>query len=88
MTEPNVVLPKSNIEIKYNFTQNIECVSMRIEIIFLTLFTNCQFRVSLYDKLDNFVKSYIFMLEGDEYLAWNNDDQYIIDWIKSKLPIP
>jgi len=75
----------SNISINYTFSQRIECVSMRIEITQLNLFKDCHISVLLYDINDIFVKSFTYRLEGDEYLAWNNDDQYIINWITAKL---
>jgi hypothetical protein len=77
----------SNTPINYDYTQNVNCVSMLIETNALTLFSKCSFVVSLKDVSGNVVIRYVLDLEGEEYNNWSNDDQYVINWIKTKLNI-
>jgi hypothetical protein len=77
----------SNTPINYDYTQNVNCVSMLIETNALTLFSKCSFVVSLKDASGNVVIRYVLDLEGEEYNNWSNDDQYVVDWVKTKLHI-
>ncbi len=42
-------------------------------------------QVWCYTVDDNFVGSFIYKVEGEEYSLWGNDDKYIDDLIKSKV---
>ena len=41
--------------------------------------------VLLYSTEDNLTETKIYTLEGVEYQAWGQDDDYIINWVKAKL---
>jgi hypothetical protein len=60
---------------------------MLIETNALTLFSKCEFVVSLLDASGVVVIRHFLVLEGEEYLAWGGDDQYVVDWVKTKLGI-
>ena len=77
----------SNIPVNYDYTQNVNCVSMLIETNALTLFSKCTFIVSLLDASGNLVIRHVLDLEGEEYTLWGGDDQYVVDWVKAKLNI-
>jgi len=77
----------SNTPINYDYTQSVNCVSMLIETNQLTLFSKCIFCVSLLDASGVVVIRYFLDLEGEEYALWGGDDQYVINWIKTKLNI-
>lgn len=77
----------SNTPINYDYTQSVNCVSMLIETNQLTLFSKCIFCVSLLDASGGVVIRYFLDMEGDDYLAWSNDDQYVVDWVKGRLGI-
>jgi len=77
----------SSIPINYTFTETSTITSMKIEISQLILFSSCQFRVYLFDKDDNVVKCQILNMSGVDYQAWEANDQYVIQWVKSQLEI-
>lgn len=77
----------STTPIEYVYTQNVECVSMRIETNNLTLFQSCVFSVSLLDANNNVVKVHILDMTGDDYTNWGGDDSYVVNWVKAKLNI-
>jgi len=77
----------SNTPINYDYTQSVNCVSMLIETNQLTLFSKCIFCVSLLDASGGVVIRYFLDLEGEEYALWGGDDQYVVDWVKTKLNI-
>lgn len=58
-----------------------------IFIINLELFKSVDVDVHFYNELDGIgvidVKS--LKLEGDDYLAWSNDDSYIVTYVVNKL---
>jgi hypothetical protein len=41
--------------------------------------------VTLFDENGAGVGARSYTVEGDEYLAWNNDDQYLISLVAQKL---
>jgi hypothetical protein len=57
----------------------------KIYVVGLDLFTSVTLSVTLYDENSNAVGNRSFVVEGAEYLAWNNDDQYLIDLVAQKL---
>jgi hypothetical protein len=64
-------------------TKNI--VSFKVYVVGIELFTSVTLSVTLYDENSNAVGNRSFVVEGAEYLAWNNDDQYLIDLVAQKL---
>lgn len=77
----------SSIPINYTLTQSSNITSMKIEITQLILFTSCQFRVTFFDENGNIAKSQILNMNGAEYMAWEANDQYVIQWVKNQLEI-
>ena len=51
----------------------------------LTLFKSATFSVMLFDENNNLVSTDKVVLSEDEYLAWQNNDQYIINLVATKL---
>lgn len=49
------------------------------------LFKSVTVAVTLFGENGAGVGSRTFKIEGAEYLAWNNDDQYLIDLVAQKL---
>jgi len=77
----------SSIPINYTLTENYNIVNMKIEITQLILFTSAQFRVTFFNDNNEIVKSQVLMMSGAEYMAWCDNDQYVIQWIKNQLGI-
>jgi hypothetical protein len=77
----------SSIPINYSFTQTTNITSMKIEITQLILFTSCQFRVSFFDESGSLIKSQILNMGLGDYQQWQDNDQYVIQWVKTQLEI-
>jgi hypothetical protein len=78
LTEP-IELPISKVICKV--------ISFNVRLVDLILGTSVKIVVEV-DCLTGKKKSSenkVFILEGDEYLAWGSDDNYITEFVKSKL---
>lgn len=60
-------------------------VRFSIDIVLMIFNTSATFRVYLYDVDDKIIDSSEVIVEGQDYLNWNNDDNYIINFIATKL---
>ena len=56
-----------------------------LDISKMTLNSSAAFRVSLFDANDKYIDATIVTLEGQDYLNWGNDDQYVINFVAQKL---
>ncbi len=59
--------------------------SFSIRVVSLELFTSVTVVVSLFEESGAIVENRTIRVEGDEYLAWNNDDAYLVNLVASKL---
>ncbi len=59
--------------------------SFIVRVIGLELFQSVSVIAELRDAAGNFVGVRNFVISGDEYLAWNNDDQYLVALVAQKL---
>lgn len=75
-----------NIEIDdHELVQKTIVNSINISIVSLNFNESATFRVKYnLNSITNSVPIYI-KVEGDDYLGWNNNDNYIIDFILQKL---
>ena len=75
---------------EYNLDQALELVkkskitSFIIENLNVKVFENCKINLSLKDEYGN-INGISVELTNEEYANWNNDDNYIINLIKTKL---
>jgi hypothetical protein len=60
-------------------------VSFTLNITSMIFNTSATFRVYLYDANNKIVETTNVIVEGEEYLNWNNDDNYIIQLVAIKL---
>ena len=63
-------------------------VGNRITIrpIEIKLFESIRVLVQIYnDSTNDLIDTKIYVISGDEYTSWANDDQYIVNLIKEKL---
>ena len=65
---------------KVNIVSKIE-----ISIIELLLFKSVKVRVVLFDDNKNIINSNILTLIGQDYLNWKDDDNYIVDYVKTNI---
>ena len=59
--------------------------SFSIEVTDVVLFTSVRLRVNLFDANGRRVDCNFLMVEGEDYVAWGNDDQYIVNFVSTKL---
>jgi hypothetical protein len=62
-------------------------VSFTIDCQNLTLFTSASFMVSLQDQNGGIINTQLITLTQEQYLAWNNNDEYIVNLIASILGV-
>jgi len=60
-------------------------VSFSLNITSMIFNTSATFRVYLYDVNNKIIETTNIIVEGDEYLNWSNDDNYIIQLVAVKL---
>jgi hypothetical protein len=63
---------------------SINITSIQVRVINLNLFQSVNVNVLLFSNND-YVDSKSYLLEGDDYTNWGNDDNYIIDYVLDKL---
>jgi hypothetical protein len=51
----------------------------------ISLFEKANFRVLLYDTDGKLTDNKFFELNTEEYLQWNSDDRWLINYVKSRL---
>lgn len=66
-------------------TVDKQIVSFRIMVIDVVLFTSVTIMVQLFGSDSQLVDVKNFKIEGEEYASWNQDDNYIITLVTSKL---
>ncbi len=59
--------------------------SFRIHVAGLELFKSVTVIAVLQDENGHSLTSRTFTFEGDEYLGWNNDDQYLVAKVAERL---
>jgi len=74
----SVVLTPYNAPIRYinSFTYAVRSFELSVQITF---------NVFLYDDHGQYLDNSIITIEGDDYIAWGNDDTYIKIFIANKL---
>lgn len=75
-----------NIEIKpieKIITKVIKKVTVRV--VELKLFTSVSISVYMYGDNKEFIERHLLVMDGDDYKNWNNDDEYLINYVFTKL---
>jgi hypothetical protein len=54
--------------------------SFKIENVSVNLFTSANISVSYLDDRGFCVGGNVFLMEGEDYALWNNDDEYLVEW--------
>lgn len=60
-------------------------VRFTMQIYNLVLNTSATFRVSMYNIHGNVIDNTSVIIEGDAYKAWNNDDNYVVQYVADQL---
>ena len=60
--------------------------SFNYRVTDIILFKSATIQIAFHDENDFCIKVTQYIVEGEEYANWKDDDQYIIDLITSKIP--
>ena len=74
----------SNIQ-PFVFTTSSNAVRINITCQELKLFNNAVFRVDALNVDGNIVNRQYVTITNEQYLAWNNDDSYILNLVATEL---
>ena len=77
-TAPTVIQPFTSTTTNVATSFSVTCRS-------LVLFTNAVFVVDTFDANSVLLNRQIFPITTEQYLAWNNNDSYIIDLVAKTL---
>ena len=72
------IVPKDQITTKVICGFNIQ----RVELV---LFNSARINVELLDEKNNMMDFKIITMEGEDYVNWGSDDNYIINFVANKL---
>ena len=70
-----------------NINKILKIVKFKYAILEIILFKSIRIAVYLYNENDLLIEARQYVIEGDEYNAWSNDDNYIIKLLKDKIQI-
>jgi hypothetical protein len=56
-----------------------------INVIEFRLFNYVKISVGLFDTNNMLVDNRLYTLEGDDYTAWGEDDNYVVRYVKARL---
>lgn len=77
-----------DINIYPNITKTIKIVKMQISVMDMELFKSVSLRVVMFDENDIAVDVKVMTLDqSNGYNQWNNDDNFVIEWVKKQLAI-
>ena len=68
-----------------NINKILKIVKFKYTILEIILFKSIRIAVYLYNENDLLIEARQYVIEGDEYNAWSNDDNYIIKLLKEKI---
>ena len=70
---------------KVEKVKKYECTSLYISFSKMELGKNVSFDVGTFDEKNILVEKNIVKLEGEDYKKWDNDDNYIVEFVCEKL---
>jgi hypothetical protein len=68
--------------------KTISISKFKYNILEIKLFESIRVAVYLYDDKDLLVEARQYIIDSNEYKAWSQDDQYIVNLIKAKIQQP
>ena len=84
MTTPTIDI--TNLTAPCNITTTKSISVFLINQVNVTPFTEANVVTSLYDASNNLITTKSIVLTGTDYTSWGNNDQYLINYIESKIP--
>lgn len=70
----------------YDIISKQTITSFTYRVTELTLFHSATVLILFLDENENCIRTVQYVVEGDEYAEWSDDDQYIVDLIVEKIP--
>jgi hypothetical protein len=55
-------------------------VAFRIENVSVNLFTSANISVSFLDERGFNIGGNVYLMEGQDYIAWDSNDEYLVEW--------
>lgn len=68
-----------------NINRTMKICKFKYNILEIKLFESIRIAIYLYNENNMLIESTQLVVSGPEYLAWSNDDKYIINLIKNKI---
>ncbi|NBW19659.1 MAG: hypothetical protein EBR82_67970 [Caulobacteraceae bacterium] len=68
-----------------NIKRIVNICKFKYNILELNLFKSIRIAVYLYNENDMLIEARQYVIENEEYDAWQNDDGYIIKLLKEKI---
>jgi len=68
-----------------NIKRIVTICKFKYLILELKLFESIRVAVYLYNENDLLIESRQYLIQGDEYNSWGNDDKYLVNLIKQKI---
>jgi hypothetical protein len=69
------------------FTTSRTATSLTIKCMHLNLFQNATFIANLMDVEGNVIETRVITLTHEQYLEWNNNDDYIVNLVSGILGV-
>ena len=76
--QTNKIVPKEQITTTLVTSFTVKCRD-------LILFENASFTVDTFDLNSNLIERQILTMTNEQYLEWNNNDNYVIQWVATTL---
>ena len=78
MSTPTPIDPYTQTTTKVITSFTVSCRS-------ITLFTSASFTVDCFDAENNLINRQVLNMGTDEYLQWQNNDEFVITWVAQQL---
>ena len=76
----------NNLNVLYPPIKKVQTMNQfNINVLELKLFESVKLSVLLFDSDNIILDSRVYIIEINDYLQWNNDDKYILDWVRNRL---
>ena len=66
-------------------TTSVTTESFNVACRNVDLFNNASFTVDTFDSSNNMLNRQVLTMTNQQYLEWNNNDSYVIDWVATTL---
>lgn len=73
------------INVYPNIKRIVTICKFKYIILEIKLFESIRIAVYLYNENDLLIESRQYLIQGQEYADWSNDDKYLINLIKQKI---